>query len=58
MVTLSMAKVQTHIIKIKDKKSGLILYTRKNKKQNPDKLSLKKYNKVTRKHELFTEAKK
>ncbi|MDI9325481.1 MAG: 50S ribosomal protein L33 [Alphaproteobacteria bacterium] len=53
-----MAKVQTHIIKIKDKKSGLILYTRKNKKQNPDKLSLKKYNKVTRKHELFTEAKK
>ena len=53
-----MAKVQTHVTKIKHKGTGLVLYTRKNRKQNPDKLKLRKYNKITRKHETFEEAKK
>ena len=35
-----------------------IYYTRKNTKNTPEKLSLRKYNPKTRQHEVFTETKK
>ncbi len=35
-----------------------IYYTRKNTQNTPEKLSLRKYNPKTRKHEIFTETKK
>lgn len=35
-----------------------IYYTRKNTQNTPEKLSLRKYNPKTRKHEVFTETKK
>ena len=34
-----------------------IYYTRKNTQNTPEKLSLRKYNPKTRKHEIFTETK-
>ena len=40
------------------KSSGEILFTFKNKKQNPEKLELKKFSKKLRKHVVFKEAKK
>lgn len=49
---------QDKLIKMKSSDGKLVIYTRKNKKQNPDKLVRRKYNKVTRKHDTFTEAKK
>ena len=48
---------QDRLVIVKNKKSGTTIYTTKNKKLNP-KLKLKKYDKVTRKREEFTEAKK
>ena len=42
---------------MKNKKTGTTVYTTKNKKLNP-KLSLKKYDRVTRKREVFVEVKK
>lgn len=49
---------QDKLIKLKSSGSKTILRTRKNKKKNPDKLKLKKYDKVLRKHVEFTESKK
>lgn len=49
---------QDTLIKMKSDKSGTIIRTFKNKKQNPDKLSLKKFDKKLRKHVTFTETKK
>ncbi len=50
---------QDHIIKMKCSETGHINYiTRKNKKQNPDKLELKKYNPVLRKRTIHKETKK
>ena len=38
--------------------SKLVIRTFKNRKQNPDKLKLRKYDKTLRKHVEFTESKK
>ena len=48
---------QDHLIKIKSP-TGHVIFTRKNKKKVERKLELKKFNPVTRKHEVFKEAKK
>lgn len=48
---------QDHLIKLKSP-SGLVLYTRKNKKKVERKIELKKFDKTTRKHEVFKEVKK
>ncbi len=53
-----MSKTQGHIIKMKSAQSGQVIRTFKNKKQNPDKLKLRKYDKILRKHVEFTESKK
>lgn len=49
---------QDTLIKLKSDKSKLVIRTVKNKKQNPDKLKLRKYDKTLRKHVTFTETKK
>ncbi len=49
---------QDTLIKLKSDQSKHIIRTVKNKKQNPDKLKLRKYDKTLRKHVTFTEAKK
>ena len=50
---------QDNLVKLKCQESGLILYwTCKNKKQNPEKLCLKKYNSKLKKHTTFKETKK
>ena len=49
---------QLHIVKIKSQGSGHIRYTRRNKKSTQDKLNLKNYDPVTRKHEVYKEIKK
>ena len=52
-------KSQDHVVKMKCTETGKVHYvTRKNKKQNPDKLELKKYNPVLRKRTLYREEKK
>jgi ribosomal protein L33 len=48
---------QDHLVKVKSA-SGLVLFTRKNKKKVERKLELKKYDKNTRKREVFKEVKK
>jgi len=48
---------QDHLIKIKSP-SGHVLFTRKNKKKVERKIELKKFDKTTRKHEVFKEVKK
>ena len=50
---------QDHLIRLKCQETGQINYvTQKNKKKNPEKLELKKFNKKLRKHTLHIEAKK
>lgn len=49
---------QDRLIMLKNKASGEIIYTRKNKKQVERKIKLKKYSKKLRKRVEFTEAKK
>jgi large subunit ribosomal protein L33 len=49
---------QDTLIKLKSSGSKTVLRTFKNRKKNPDKLKLKKYDKVLRKHVEFTESKK
>jgi ribosomal protein L33 len=53
-----MSKTQGHIINMRNPKTGTVLKTFKNKKQNPDKLKLRKFDKKIRKHVEFTESKK
>ncbi|MES2225954.1 MAG: 50S ribosomal protein L33 [Patescibacteria group bacterium] len=48
---------QVNIVKVKSA-SGLVLFTRKNKKKVERKLELKKFDKTTRKRETFKEVKK
>jgi ribosomal protein L33 len=48
---------QVNLIKLKSA-SGHVIHTRKNKKKVERKLELKKYDPITRKHEIFKEAKK
>ena len=49
---------QDRLIKIQNKSTGTIYFTRKNKKTVTKKLELKKYDKVLRKRVVFKEAKK
>jgi ribosomal protein L33 len=49
---------QDKLIKMKSDKSKTILRTFKNKKQNPEPLVLRKFDKVLRKHTTFKESKK
>ena len=43
---------------VSDEAGDRIYYTRKNTQNTPEKLSLRKYNPKTRRHETFTETKK
>lgn len=45
------------IIKLKSTESKEILWTRKNKRNTPDRLELKKFDKSLRRHVVFKEAK-
>lgn len=49
---------QDHLIKLFSKGTKEIIFTFKNKKQNPEKLELKKFSKKLRKHVVFKEGKK
>lgn len=49
---------QDNLIIIKNKESGEVYYTRKNKKGVQRKIELKKYSKKLRKHIAFKEVKK
>ncbi len=49
---------QDTLIKLKSDKSSHVIRTVKNKKQNPEKLKLRKYDKTLRKHVTFSETKK
>lgn len=49
---------QKHLVQIKNKETGEVYSTRKNKKQVERKLEFKKYSKTLRKHVTFKEAKK
>lgn len=54
-----MAKSKDYIIKMKCQESGHVHYwTKKNKKQNPNPLELRKFNPVLKKHTLYKESKK
>lgn len=48
---------QLHLVKVKSA-SGTVLFTRKNKKKVERKLELLKFDKATRKREIFKEVKK
>ena len=49
---------QDHVIKIGNKETGEVYFTRKNRKKVERKLEYKKYSKVLRKHVTFKEVKK
>jgi large subunit ribosomal protein L33 len=49
---------QDHLIRLKSTKSDTVYFTRKNRKQVERKLEFKKYDPITRKREIFKEAKK
>lgn len=49
---------QDSLIILKNKATGEVYYTRKNKKKVERKIELKKYSKVLRKRVVFKEAKK
>ncbi len=53
-----MAKIQDNLIIIKNKETGEVYHTHKNKKLVTRKIELKKYSKKLRKHVMFKEAKK
>jgi large subunit ribosomal protein L33 len=53
-----MAKAQDNLIQIKNKETGEVYWTRKNKKKVTRKIELKKYSKKLRKHVTFKESKK
>jgi large subunit ribosomal protein L33 len=44
-------------VKLKSTESPFIYYVKKNKQNTPDRLELKKYDPVVRKHVIFKEAK-
>ena len=52
-----MAK-QVQLIQLKNKSTGEVYWSRKNKKKVERKIELKKYSKKLRKHVVFKEAKK
>jgi large subunit ribosomal protein L33 len=49
---------QDKLVKIQNKETKTIYFTRKNKKTVTEKLKLKKYDKKLRKHVVFNEIKK
>jgi ribosomal protein L33 len=49
---------QVNLIRLRSTKSEHVIYTRKNKKKVERKLELKKFDPITRKREVFKEAKK
>jgi len=49
---------QNSLIQLKNKETGEVYWTRKNKKLVERKIELKKYSAVLRKHVVFKEAKK
>lgn len=49
---------QDHLILIRNKETGEVYHTRKNKKKVERKIELKKYSKKLRKRVVFKEAKK
>jgi large subunit ribosomal protein L33 len=49
---------QERLIQIRNKETGEVYWTRKNKKLVTRKIELKKYSKKLRKHVVFKEAKK
>ena len=49
---------QLHLVKIKSTESNDVIWTKRNKKQVPNKLALKKFDKTLKKHVLYKEMKK
>jgi len=49
---------QDNLIQLKNKETGEVYYSRKNRKNTQEKLELKKYSKKLRKQVVFKEAKK
>ena len=49
---------QSHLIKLRSTESKYIYHTRKNRKKVERKIEYKKYDPITRKHEIFKEIKK
>ena len=49
---------QNNLVKLKNKQTGEVIWTRKNKKQTENKLELNKYSKKLRKRVTFKEVKK
>ena len=49
---------QKQLIQLKNKQTGEVYWSRKNKKKVEKKIELKKYSAILRKHVLFKEAKK
>jgi len=49
---------QERLIQIKNKETGEVYWTRKNKKKVERKIELKKFSKALRKHVVFKEAKR
>ena len=49
---------QDNLIQLKNKETGEVYYTRRNRKTSKEKLELKKYSKKLRKQIVFKEAKK
>lgn len=49
---------QDHLIQIRNKETGEVYFTRKNKKKVERKIELKKYSAKLRKHITFKESKK
>ena len=54
----TMAKAQDNLIQLKNKETGEVYWTSKNKKLVTRKIELKKYSKKLRKHIMFKETKK
>ncbi len=50
-------KLNRELIVLKNPDTGTLYYTKKNKVNSPDKISLKKFDKATRKVETFKEVK-
>ncbi len=49
---------QDNLIQLKNKETGEVYWSRKNRKKVPRKIQLKKYSKKLRKHVVFNESKK
>lgn len=54
----TMSKAQDRLIILKNKETGEVYWTAKNKKLVTRKIELKKYSKKLRKHVMFKESKK